>query len=249
MFIYFCIRSYKEYGVKIFLTDELNDRYKPIIQELKTIGDVVIQEKCFSAYPKSNQELKTLRWIVTQRNFTEYDNIYIGDVDILICKENPSLELQHINHCEEINLPYSNIVRPYSANRLSGLHFIKKEEYYKALSSIINKYSRLLKNNKLKNIKNEETLYNMIKESELDFPSKYFWPHHGIHLGWWRKGYRMVSKKRWHQIGLKNDYKNYLKFFRKIEQENLYKKVYEVAPLEEIKFMKKALSKEFNDTA
>ena len=87
MFVYFCLTSYPECGVKVFLTSALKNKYKDIINELKHYGDIDIKENQFLNYPKSNQELKALRWIIPEHHFKSYDNIYIGDVDILICPE------------------------------------------------------------------------------------------------------------------------------------------------------------------
>ena len=48
--------------------------------------------------PSSNQELKTFRWLIPQYYFKDYKYVYIGDVDMLICKENPPLLNLHIDH-------------------------------------------------------------------------------------------------------------------------------------------------------
>ncbi len=244
MFTYFCLRSYSEVGVRIFLIDgELKEKYEGIMDELK--GDVVVKE-AFKDFPKSNQELKMLRWVIPENNFDGYDNVYMGDVDMLICKEEISLEEQHLKHCMEMDLCYSNMVRPNSKHRLSGLHFIKKEEYYNKTESVMNKYSRLLKQGKFENKLNETMLYEMLKESGLGLPIKMFWVHHGIHLGWWRggRGKQKISEKVWSIVG-KESYREYYKFFKNVEKEDLYNEIYKIEPLPEIKYMREYLNKEF----
>jgi len=243
-FTYFCIKSYPEYGVKIFLTNKLRNKYVNIMNTLGSIGDVEIKEDQFLDYPKSNQELKALRWMLKEKHFNAYDNVYIGDVDILICRENISLEKQHLIHCNTNDLPYSNMIRPNVEHRFSGLHFIRRKEYYKHLEKIIEKYSKKLKSGGFKNFKNEELLYNMIDESVLNFPSTWFWSHHGIHLGWYRNGNKKIRNEVWDILGGKKDYKQYYEFFSTIQQDELYKEVYKIEPLKEIKFMKESLLKD-----
>lgn len=243
IFAYFCLVSYPDYGVKIFLTEELLPKYKEIASTLKSLGDLVIVENAFANFPKTNQELKTLRWIITPEMFDGYDNVYMGDVDLLICREADSLEKQHLEHCERNGLPYSNSVRP-SSKRLSGLHFVKKIEYYEKMSPVIQEYKLLLKDGKLKNTKNEEILYRMIKKAGFSLPKGWFRPHHGLHLGLWRKGPRKIISNEFWNLASRDKYAGYYKFFKEVEKKDLYKEIYNVQPLSEIKYMKRSLNKE-----
>lgn len=242
VFIYFCMESYPDCGIKIFLTENLLPKYKEHIKLLINRGNLVIIEKAFTNFPKSNQELKTLRWIMVPEMFDGYDNIYVGDIDLLICRELRSLEEQHIVHCENINLPYSNSVRKGST-RLSGLHFIKKEDYYSKVLLSINKYTKKLKEGKLFNVKNEVTLYNIIKDSGLGFSNGWFRPHHGLHIGLWRKGPRKIEQRYWDVID-KDAYRDYYNYYLKLKnyKDPLFK---EITNLKEIVFMEKSLEKEF----
>lgn len=245
MFLYFCLKSYPEYGIKIFLTENLKDEYIDIVNKLCGLGIVDIVESCYKEYSISNaQELKTLRWLIGSHHFKEYNYIYIGDVDIIICKEEASLLNQHLNHCKKLNSPYSNSVRPDS-KRLSGLHFIKKNEYYAKMDSIIFKYKEILKLGGLRNERNEEVLYKMVVESGLFLPLGWFRPHHGIHLGRWRKGESVVPDKFW-KAAKKEDYKKYYEFYKFLKEDQLYKEVYKSVRLPEIDYMEKSLNQLFN---
>ena len=244
MFIYFCLKSYPDIGIKLFLLGDINPKFADIISTVINMGDVTIKENCFYNYPKSNQELKTLRWILDKDEFDAYNNIYVGDVDILICRENPTLEEGHLDHCENNGLPYSNMVRTNSKHRLSGLHFMKKAEYYRVMSNIIDKYDGLLLKGKLIGQKNETVLYNMVKDSELSFPSNVYWVHHGLHLGLWRKGKREFVP--WYVIG-KESYRGYFRFFNELMNDSMYKEIYKITPLKEIKYMYDCLSNEFKE--
>ncbi len=242
MFVYFCRVSYPSYGIRIFLTDTLNPTYRAICDDLAREGDVKYIENMFRGYPKFNQELKSLRWLVGPAHFQGFDYIYMGDIDILICKEDLPLHLQHITHSSKYNIPYSNSVRPNS-ERLSGLHFIIKEKYFQSTLSVIKKHATLLKGRKLGAVKNENLLYNIIRESKLPLPPGWFRPHHGIHLGVWRKQNVRISEEKWNTMG-RNEYVKYYKYFLSVAANEQYKKVYAAAPLKEITRMRTHLSAE-----
>ena len=186
--------------------------------------------------------MKAYRWLVYDTSFEQYKYLYIGDIDIYICKEAIPLHEQHIQHMESQKLVYSNIVRAYGAEpkwiqeyqkilekirvytlivriyhkffyhkRLSGLHFIKVNEYYKAIKQKREQFFKVYYDThiaskiyclKMKLYSNEALLYHIIKKSHLRLPmqvidnidvlmcnnmeSNNFRPHHGLHFGMWR---------------------------------------------------------------
>lgn len=245
IFVYFCLKSYPMYGVKLVLTEKLDKKYISTVEKLKELGTVEIVEEYGKDLPKNNQELKTLRWLLEPELFDGYDYIYIGDIDIIICREDHTLLDQHLDSCSNTGLSYSNSVRPNS-KRMSGLHFIKKPEYYNETLSVIQKYVRLLKEGKLRHISNEKTLYKIVLESGISMPEEWFRPHHGIHLGLWRKGKREISEKTWKVLD-KELYKCYYKFYLSLKEDALFKEVLKTSQLKELHYMEKGLSKEFKE--
>lgn len=242
-FIYSCLKAYPDSFVKLFFTGEIPQKYHKIYNHIKSIGNFKIEQNCFSDYSKKNQSLKSIRWIISEIWFKDYSHIYIGDVDIFICQENPTLLEQHVKHCKEQNLPYSNMVRPNST-RLSGLHFIEREKYYLCIESVRQKYVKLLKENKL-NDTNEVMLYRMIKESGMEFPNNQWRPHHGLHLGMWRKGARVLSKEKWVGVGGRESYRVYWEWFKKIENDPVLKLIEKTHPIKEIAHMRQSMEREF----
>ncbi len=241
-FLYFCLKSYPECGIKLFLTEELKPAYRDIVGKLRALGSIEIIESYYRGYPRSPQELKALRWMSVSEDFAGYDYVYTGDIDIIICREKVSLLDQHLNRCAETNLPYSNSVRPNS-HRLSGLHFVKKNEYYNIMDHLIkNKYRKLLKSGALRGQKNEEILYNMVRKAKFPFPSGWFRPHHGPHLGLWRNGDRKIDNAFWDAVG-RDNYKKYFEFFKSVKKDPLYEEVYRLDNLIEIPAMERALNK------
>lgn len=236
MFLYFCLKSYPMYGIKLFLTEKIDEKYRDIINKLRELGTIELVENYGKEFPKNiHHELKTLRWLLEAKFFDAYDYMYIGDIDIIICKEKESLLDQHLKHCIDINLPYSNSVRPNS-ERLSGLHFVKKNEYYEKVNDVMQKYRILLKNSVLRDAKNEETLYKIVKESGFLLPNGWFRPHHGLHLHLWRKKKSPLIDGVLREVG-KNTYEGYYEFYKSLKKDLLFKEVYDVEKLVELSNM------------
>lgn len=255
IFSYFISKSYPDYGIKIFLTNRLNKDYKGIINKIQSNSNLLINENVFNGkYNNTGQCLKSLRWFLTDGCFDGFDNIYIGDVDLLICREQFSLESQHLKHCIDNNLPYSNCLRP-GQKRFSGLHFIKKKEYFNIMNSIILKYAKSLKLGKIKfskDFRNEHLLYNMIYESGFGLPEEKnridpdgSGPHHGLHIGIWRAG-NNLSKGVVNHLRIDN-YLNHYIFFKKEEFDPLFKEIMDLIPIKEIIVMKKYLENIFGE--
>jgi hypothetical protein len=245
-FIYFITESYPNYYIKILFLDKLNKKTKDLI----TLIDsplVSIEENFFKGFPNTNQELKSIRWLVPYEVFEEYDYVYIGDVDILICEEKINLLDIHISHMEKNNIPYSNAIRN-KQKRFTGLHFFKVKEYYEYMSKVIEKYSNKIKNKQLRltqNYRNEHLLYDMINEGVKKLPKDEHridingsGPHHGLHLGIWR-GYKDNVKKAVKEQIFKDGYQSHYEIFKKIENNDIYKNISEIYQLNEINYMKK----------
>ena len=116
--------------------------------------------------------------------------------------------------------------KTHTANMLSGLHFVKTEEYYKELNKVADKYKSLIFSNKSirkhpAGFSNECLLYDMVRDSGMNLPPLLntsgphwldyhrfekigFRPHHGIHLGIFRSNgiepaYKYTLKQEFYQ--------------------------------------------------
>lgn len=236
IFLYFCLKSYPDYGIKLFLTEKIDEKYRGVINKLRGLGTIELVENYGKEFPKNtHHELKIIRWLLEANDFGMYDYVYVGDVDIIICKEDKPLLDQHLEHCAVTGLPYSNSVRPNS-RRLSGLHFMKKSEYYIEMDVIIQKYRKMLMTGRLGNTKNEEVLYRMVEESSLKFSEEWFRPHHGLHLGIWRK----KADQSLDEFLIYNEeykYGEYYKFYKYLKEDSLFKEIYSVNKLTELSNM------------
>lgn len=178
---------------------------------------------------------------------------------MLICEENQTILERHKNHCKINNIPYSNSLRG-NQKRFTGLHFFNVFEYYENIDKIIEKKYIDIKNKKIilsNKYRNEHLLYDIIKESKMDFPKKESeisidgsGPHHGLHLGLWRGGgihesNTIKTQQKKEQI-LKDNYLNHYIFFKEIEKDEKFLDICKKFPLKEIENMKKYFKKNFN---
>ena len=116
--------------------------------------------------------------------------MYIGDLDMLIFKESPTLLDYHLDRCEQLNLPYSNHVRGRQSgmrdgeHRFVGLHF-STSRWFAETAQIRSKYAlNLIKSNLRKHMVSNECLLYRIAEESIGLPPFDDFPiyeYHGIH--------------------------------------------------------------------
>lgn len=116
IFIYSVLTSYPEYDVIVFTDGELDISVKENIKLLSGLGNFEIVENYSFGIedinlPNYSGIMKSLRFLFYDNRFNNYKSIYIGDIDMFICKEEPGIYQQHLNHCNRLNLPYSNYIR------------------------------------------------------------------------------------------------------------------------------------------
>lgn len=251
LYIYSILKAYPNYSVRIYLDGKINKKIDDVIKKLKNVGDFEVIQNfpkkigLNKKAKKNNMISRSLRWVFYDEVFSEYEYVYIGDIDIFLCKENKDFCEQHAIHCDYLGLPYSNYFRgeqlisnkdiktivrklikygfketyrmfnkeSICIRKLTGLHFIKVEPYFNKIKPLIGSYIQelnLLANKKSKKwnqcyFNDEALLYDIVEESNLGIPPKSketsqnnmiinenaekvgYRPHHGLHLGIWRK--------------------------------------------------------------
>lgn len=250
LFWYSLHKSYPDYSSLIFMKGNLSKNTKRAVKIMQEKGDYQIRENCFTEFRENEQYFKTIRWILTDDYFTNYKYLYIGDVDMIICKEPISLVDQHSADASNQGLPYSNFVRG-GQERLIGRHFVITKPYFDAMSPVIKKYTTLLRDGLIDPKSNDEgkgnewVLYRMVKEAGLGFPKPIqkqqrgiFSTHHGLHLGLWRTKPRPPSNDLSKDLHL-----SFWKQFLNMSEDKLYKSIIELSPVHDIKNMKKAYRK------
>lgn len=162
--VYSCNKSYPEYDIRLYLHEYLQPAIK---QQLDLIDkkNLVVIENVFSDCPNMNSlKAKSLRWVLYDEVFMNYDYLYIVDIDMIYIREPQPLHEQHILHMTTTGLPYDNLVRHFKRHpftlsslgqryklagltsffqylfgtrddyRATGLHFISVHSYYTYLS-------------------------------------------------------------------------------------------------------------------
>lgn len=195
-FLYFFNRAYPK-AHKLILSDEpITDNIRQMLILLS--GNFEVRERAFPEYIRiDDNTIKCLRWLISEPSFEQYDCMSIGDIDMAIYKESPSYMDQHLTHCNQLGIPYSNFIRPEQAGprRMGGIHVVKPKEWFAAMKPMIDKYRPMLKTGDIhlpEHGFNEQLLLRMIIESDLGEPpsnlSETYWPslvtsnHHGTHI-------------------------------------------------------------------
>jgi len=246
MYAYFCLRAYPDCGVSLLLTDPLMGKYRKMLGSIE--GDIRIHEDFGKGYPVGNtQILKALRWVVGEEYSEGHENLYVGDVDLLVCREALTLEDAHLHHCQQTDLPYSNAVRlkKGTSPRLSGLHFAIRKSYYEKVGPLLDGYRKRLENGDIGYENNEMMLYELVRKAGIPpNTTDWFRPHHGLHLGLWRERERDRDSGLSWAHGGKQGYKDSFGWFMDIEKEDQFQWLINHQPLIEIERMKRAMSKE-----
>lgn len=246
-FVYFINESYPSYHTRIFLTTSASAKVRHCLSLLG--GNFQVHENCFQKYPDDVLTVKCLRWTNCPSEFEKFDYIYTGDIDILVCKEEPDLLEQHVQHCDLLGLPYSNMVRGWGPwqkkpRRFTGLHFVRQKEWYGAMRPVMEKYGSILLQGKSTHANNEAMLHQMVGESglglprgidEIQDPSYRFFSYHGLHLRLWRKPnpdpklkrFFPVSKEGWEEF-TGSEYEQYFDQFKKMCGSAVYKQLYKL---------------------
>nr|WP_144927977.1 hypothetical protein [Paenibacillus bovis] len=276
IYIYTILKSYPDYSVLIFTDNKLDNKTRSNLELLNGLGDFRVIENYDFGILKDHEiknvpgYKKAMRWLFFDERFLDYKSIYIGDIDIVMCKENPGLYEQHVNHCSTLNLPYSNYIRlttqiskpniklilkllPHinvktllniirkkevDSKRLSGLHFVKTEDYFNRVKEHYDYFINIIagKTNKQELIEkylvdDEVLLYDLVEMSGIGLPpispdspgmdyknssTISFRPHHGIHMGIFRSD---MGVKKQQQVLNSYIYKEYIEQYKKFRNE------------------------------
>lgn len=185
LYVYFA-NKYNPNSKFEFLVKNLTTNFQELINNFNKQFNVNILLRNFNYENIKANQLRFLEEPKTKCTYT-----YIGDIDIFI---NENILPFHINQIKEFNTIYSNCLRyPATINRMSGLHFVKTNEYYTQTKTIRNNYMQLIIDKKinfgdeilLNNIMCELNTYIIKAKDITDFLLKR--PIHGIHISLNRK--------------------------------------------------------------
>lgn len=197
-YIYFAHRACNDAHILVNFMGNIEPETRLVMESFGLIGDFyTIVENYKPNYGQSPIAAKMSRWVVSDKLISDYDLMYIGDIDMLLANEGANdLFSQHLKHTEKLGIPVSNKVRK-NQKRLTGLHFFVCKPYFTEMSDEIKNLDMMLSKlgrdeNKIKKIypkgvEDEELLYDMINLVRPDWVERLkttsFRPYHGAHLG------------------------------------------------------------------
>ena len=176
LYIYFA-NKYNENSSFEFLIKNLSNNFINLIKNFQNkfkIKNILLRNF------NDNIRADSLRWL--EEPLTKCNYTYIGDVDIFI---NENILPFHLSEMKKYNTIYDNKIRLNNNNFMSGLHFIKSDEWYKATKNVRIKYFNFYSTNK--NTYNELLLKLIINESKINIlnnlkENTFNRPIHGLHI-------------------------------------------------------------------
>jgi len=221
-FLWSVAKAYPEYFTFIGIKGTLPEDVERQVSRLNG-SRFHIASHVFEDYPDDVNIVKTLRWVWYMPEFEAFKSIYIGDIDILITRENPPLFKRHSKICEKEGLDYSNTtaIDPVDTRglRMTGLHFAYSRPYFTKMRPVMTKYARILEkhlpfcfwNDKLGKFDNQHALAVMMEEIGYKLPDHKFFEYNGLHLGHSRIAGRWAEMfKDPVHIGYFKEFKSYL---------------------------------------
>jgi hypothetical protein len=182
LFVYFALSAYPSYEILIYLDGTLHPQVADCLHAIRDMGRFEVRPLSYRWVSGDAQSFKSLRWLLYDEEFTRYEALYIGDIDVLITPEEPSLGARRVGHSRAIGLPYSNRVRPGTTKLVGIAHVVRTQEYFPPLLERMQRQRETIAAGTLR-MHNEELLYRLMAESHgLPDPETSLATHHGIHL-------------------------------------------------------------------
>lgn len=204
VFVYSALKANKDSSipyVKVYLDEPIQPSVKKSLEFLRSKGieEFDIIEKL--GYPDVNEVSHSLkvdprtfyRFMTPLDEFSNFDYVFVADVDTYFLRETPSMLEYHKNKMKQYNYPISNCVRVLEdgthTRRLTGFHVFKVDEYTQVFSDHINRLfgSSIELTNFFKGLVwDEEALFDLV---DLEYDIDVFKrdsctrPWHGLHLG------------------------------------------------------------------
>ena len=182
-----------------------------------------------------SDDAKFLRWRKLYFNYAIFKYIYIGDIDILIMRDTPTLLEKHLAICEKQGLPFSNtcgIDDPATrGRRVTGLHFfINNGSYLDKMrgAALRLNYTGISYNEKLKRLDNQKYLYNLLRAAGYEIPNHKEFYYDGLHLGHSRVPGRWDALLKTPQPDA--NYPEFWRQFKDVEKSQAYKDIYAELP-------------------
>eukprot|EP01134_Creolimax_fragrantissima_P006540 CFRG6540T1 len=161
LYIWFALLAYPDAYVAVYLENTIT----PIVS--KNLDSLYMDRWCVEEQYKTDLSRSghpsLMRFFLNSVFLNQFKYQYVGDVDIFILRETPSLVEQHVQHMGQIGLPYSNVDRYVlktpdklakqgaisycslpDCHRMTGLHFFETKPYNQKLKHAVAKWERTM---------------------------------------------------------------------------------------------------------
>lgn len=206
LYIFSCLYTCPSF-VRVLLHEELTENNRRALELIRPYnGSFEVIQNYRGVDLSHIDHLPAVRFLLPREAVADLDYVYIGDVDFIVYNEvDDNFFEYYLKHCRATGLPFSNSVTNDDGQlRMTGLHFIKVEEYYEVMQREIqavvqgkNKFAQSIRKSYSYD---EQVLYDMISRSfDLSSLDGYVRPHHGVHFGYVRKrqtGHSFARKTR-----------------------------------------------------
>ena len=205
LYIYSILSNFPQHHVKIFLLETLTPTNRQHLDMIPNSNWEIIEN-----FRPANTSPKSARYFLGPEYFSDFDYIYIGDIDIMIFNEFNQKNFYefYLDKCEKTNLPFSNSWY-FDSNigryRMSGLHFIIKDPYFNQMSVMLSK--SYFSSNEYSF--DEQLLFSMLSQI-FDLRNiginRYQRPLHGFHFGPFRThpSPSVIEISTTHDINMRN---------------------------------------------
>ena len=199
-FIYSCKKAYPEYYIKIFVKGQLTDHCREILSEMKTMCNPnwKIYEDFAVEYPNRVSICNTLRHLLPEKKFKNFNYLYITDIDFIIFPHKKPLGKYFAGKLKSTKSPYASVRGPLNRPRrhhinrhgwkgkftriADGMLMLKIPEWWKATKKARTIYNKIVRagksDGKDKHLAanyreyNEVMLYRICKASGLRIPNR-----------------------------------------------------------------------------
>lgn len=205
LYVFTFLRAYPEHFVRVMFFDRMGGATRRALGVIRgALSDrfEVVESAC-PGLDRAGCDGMAFRWLLGREHFAGFDYGLIGDVDILVVREEPPLLDQEVARADALGKPYANVVRdaPGHRHEMGGCHFLAVGPYFSAMQPLIEEAradtSTLVpparRGGEQWRAYNENLLYRLVKRGlgvhEADEPRPFSWnSEHGFHLGITRIG-------------------------------------------------------------
>lgn len=178
LYVYFASKHNPDADFE-FLVKDLDNQFEQLIFKFKK--EFNINNLKLRSY---DNNISAITYRFLEEPITKCKYTYIGDIDLFITE---NILKFHLNEMKKYDTIYDNKIRLENHDYLSGLHFVKTDEWYEKTKETRKKYFNKIDSTKNNTENCERILKNIVLESNIKLldnvkENTFNRPAHGIHI-------------------------------------------------------------------